>query len=33
MTTEPRFNFHLLPAFGPVLLKSMTRDQLQGFLD
>lgn len=33
MTTEPRFNFHLLPAFGPILLKSMTRDQLQGFLD
>ncbi len=29
MTTEPRFNFHLLPAFGPILLKSLTRDELQ----
>ncbi len=27
MTTEPRFTFHLIPAFGPMLLKCITRDQ------
>lgn len=33
MTTEPRMRFHLKPEFGPVLLKSITRDRLQSFLD
>lgn len=33
MTTEPRIMFHILPVFGPQLLRSITREQLQSFLD
>ena len=33
MTTEPRMVFHLKPAFGPQVLRSITRDQMQTFLD
>ena len=33
MTTEPRFNYHLLPAFAPMQLNAITRDDLQDFLD
>jgi len=33
MTTEPRMVFHLKPAFGTQVLRSITRDQMQTFLD
>ncbi len=33
MTPEPRMSFHLKPAFGSQALRSITRDQLQTFLD
>ena len=33
MTTELRFNYHLLPAFAPMQLKAITRYDLQDFLD
>jgi len=33
MTTEPRMLFHLIPAFGAQLLRTITRDQMQLFLD
>jgi hypothetical protein len=33
MTTEPRMVFHPKPAFGPQVLLSITRDQMQMFLD
>lgn len=33
MTTEPRMMFHLIPAFGAQLLRTITRDQMQLFLD
>jgi integrase len=33
MTTESRMTFHLKPAFGPQLLRTITRDQMQAFLD
>jgi hypothetical protein len=33
MTTEPRMLYHLKPAFGGQSLRSITRDQLQDFLD
>jgi integrase len=33
MTTEPRMSFHLKPTFGSQVLRSITRDQLQAFLD
>lgn len=33
MTTEPRLMFHIMPAFGSQLLRSITREQLQSFLD
>jgi hypothetical protein len=33
MTTEPRMVFHLKPAFGPQVLRTITRDQMQTFLD
>ena len=33
MTTEPRMMFHLVPAFGAQLLRTITRDQMQLFLD
>jgi integrase len=33
MTTEPRMIFHLKPAFGPQVLRSISRDQMQNFLD
>jgi len=33
MTTEPRMVLHLKPAFGPQVLRSIARDQMQAFLD
>lgn len=33
MTTEPRMLHHLKPAFGAQTLRSITRDQMQAFLD
>ena len=33
MTTESRMMFHLIPALGPQVLRSITRDQMQAFLD
>src|SRR5579875_2548455 len=33
MTTEATINTHLRPAFGSLLIRSITRDQLQAFLD
>lgn len=33
MTTEPRMVFHLKPAFGTQVLRAITREQLQSFLD
>jgi len=33
VTTEPRIRCHLLPTFGDRLLKQITREQMQGFLD
>jgi integrase len=33
MTTEPRMTFHLKPAFGAQVLRNITRDQMQTFLD
>lgn len=33
VTTENRMNLHLKPAFGPQLLRTLTRDDLQAFLD
>jgi len=33
VTTEPRIRGHLLPTFGDRLLKQITREQMQGFLD
>ena len=33
MTTEPRMKLHLKPAFGAQLLRDITRDQMQTFLD
>lgn len=33
MTTEPRISFHLTPAFESHVLRSVTREQMQEFLD
>src|SRR5664279_390413 len=33
MTTEPRMKLRLMPAFGSQLLRDITRDQMQTFLD
>ena len=33
MTTEPRMILHLKPAFGPQVVRSITSDQMQNFLD
>jgi integrase len=33
MTTESTINFHLRPALGPLVMRNITRDQLQAFLD
>jgi integrase len=33
MTTEPRMKLHLKPSFGAQLLRDITRDQMQTFLD
>jgi hypothetical protein len=33
MTTEPRMIFHLKPAFGIRMIRTITRDDLQSFLD
>ena len=33
VTTEPRISFHLVPAFGDQLIKQITREQMQNFID
>src|SRR5579884_90800 len=33
MTTESTINFHLRPALGPLVMRNITREQLQAFLD